>query len=86
MRLETSDFSLGGCYVEMALTMDIGTKLDLVLWLNQEKVCVKGVVVTRHAQFGNGIQFERLSAENAVKVAYFLDPREDSSQTPTLPI
>jgi c-di-GMP-binding flagellar brake protein YcgR len=31
MRLETSDLSLGGCYVEMNLTLEVGTKLNIVL-------------------------------------------------------
>ncbi len=64
MRLETSDISLGGCYVEMTLTMEVGTKLDIVLWLDQQKLTTKGVVVTQHPQFGNGIQFGDISPEN----------------------
>jgi hypothetical protein len=30
MRLETTEVSVGRCYVEMAFTLDIETKLDMV--------------------------------------------------------
>ncbi len=36
MRLETTDISLGGCYVEMVLTLDVGTRLDISLWLGEQ--------------------------------------------------
>ena len=78
MRMETADVSLGGCYVEMGMTLEEGTKLDIILWLDQKKLCTKGVVVTRHPQFGNGIQFERLSSENEALLLNFLDSHEDS--------
>jgi c-di-GMP-binding flagellar brake protein YcgR len=80
MRLETSDLSIGGCYVEMALTLEIGTKLGIILWLDQEKVSTRAVVVTRHAQFGNGISFLSVSPENAAKLRSFLDAHDRAGQ------
>ena len=73
MRLETTDLSLGGCYVETTLPFEVGTHLELVLWLNQQKVTTRGVVVTRHPQFGNGIEFTGMSTENADRLGAFLD-------------
>jgi len=75
MRLETADLSLGGCYVEMATTLDIGTKLDVVVWLDHQKLIAQGVVVTRHTQFGNGIQFAGMAPEDACTLGCFLDAR-----------
>ena len=80
MRLETSDLSLGGCYVEMNLTLDVGTKLDIVLWLDQQKVCTRAVVVTRHPQFGNGISFLSVSPDNEARLRAFLDAHDGSWQ------
>lgn len=77
-RLTTSDVSLGGCYVEMALTLEVGTKLDIVLWLDQHKVITKGVVVTRHPQFGNSLQFGHMSFENEARLRCFLDSNDGS--------
>jgi len=85
MRLETSDLSLGGCYVEMALTLDVGTKLDIILWLEGQKVSTRGVVVTRHPQFGNGIEFVGMFSESERRLRSFLDSH-DSSLPRDLPL
>ncbi len=85
MRSETSDLSLGGCYVETAFTLEVGTKLDIVLWLDQQKVNTRAVVVTRHPQFGNGISFVSLSPENEARLRSFLDSHDGSWQTHTSP-
>jgi c-di-GMP-binding flagellar brake protein YcgR len=86
MRLETSDLSLGGCYVEMALTLDVGTKLDIVLWLDQQKVSTRAVVVTRHPQFGNGICFLSVFPENEARLRAFLDAHDGYGPAHTSPV
>lgn len=85
MRLQTSDLSMGGCYVEMALTLDVGTKLDIVFWLDQQKLSMRGVVVTRHPQFGNGIEFAAICPESERLLNCFLDAHESAWQTHTAP-
>lgn len=62
IRTETSDLSMGGCYVEMAFPFDVGVILDINMWVGESKLIVKGKVVTRHPQFGNGIEFLQLPA------------------------
>ena len=57
MRTTTDEVSLCGCYIETMFTIEIGTKVELVLSLNQGKVIAKGVVVTKTPQVGNGIDF-----------------------------
>lgn len=69
----TTDLSLGGCYVEMNFTLQVGTKLDLVLWLGDEKVTTKATIATHHPYFGNGIQFVGMSPEDQSKLQHFLD-------------
>jgi len=78
MRLETSDLSLGGCYLEMALTLDVGTRLDIVLWLDQQKVTTRGIVITRHPQFGNGISFLSVSPEDEARLRAFIEAHDGS--------
>ena len=73
MRLQTSDISHGGCYVEMTLTLEVGTRLNIILWLEHTRLALRGVVVTRHPQFGNGIQFLGVSAQDRILLADFLD-------------
>lgn len=80
-RLETSDLSLGGCYVEMALTLEVGTRLDIVLWLDGEKLNTRGVIVTRHPQFGNGIEFVGMFSESYERLRSFLDAHDIRNRT-----
>lgn len=82
MRLETTDVSLGGCYVEMAFTLDIGTKLDMVFWLGERKIVTTGIVVTRHSQIGNGIEFTGMSSQDRDMLRRFQDSLE-ASHTPS---
>jgi hypothetical protein len=35
--------------------MDVGTKIDLVLSLNDERIRTKALVVTKYPQVGNGL-------------------------------
>jgi c-di-GMP-binding flagellar brake protein YcgR len=57
IRMQTTDLSRGGCYVQLMMTMPIGTYLNATLWLNGCSVHVRARIVTRHPQFGNGIMF-----------------------------
>jgi hypothetical protein len=57
MRLTTSDLSRNGCYVEMIAPLSVGIRVQATLWLGEERVRVRGCVVTRHPQYGNGIMF-----------------------------
>jgi hypothetical protein len=77
---ETADLSLSGCYVEMSFTLPVGTKLDLVLWVEDERLAVKGVVVTHHPQFGNGIKFVDMPQESQAKLDRFLKAHEMPSE------
>jgi len=44
MREQTSDLSLGGCYVKTMVTTPVGTNLDVALWLGAEKVMIHAIV------------------------------------------
>jgi c-di-GMP-binding flagellar brake protein YcgR len=77
IRTETADVSAGGCYIEMALTLEIGTLMTLVLWLGHKKLVLDGKVVTRHMHFGNGIEFGKMSAESRNLLLYFLESEDE---------
>jgi c-di-GMP-binding flagellar brake protein YcgR len=81
-RAETADLSLVGCYVEMSFTLPVGSKLDLVLWVEDERITMRAIVVTNHPQFGNGIEFLNLSQEDQAKLADFLKTCETRSEKP----
>ncbi len=82
IRAETADVSAGGCYIEMALTLEIGTPLNLVLWLGHKKLVLNGKIVTRHNHFGNGIEFGDMSTESRNRLLNFLESEDqDLSDT-----
>ncbi|HXM61898.1 MAG TPA: PilZ domain-containing protein [Terriglobales bacterium] len=77
---ETADLSLFGCYVEMSFTLPVGTKIDLILWVEDARLPTRALVVTRHPQFGNGIEFLDMSEENRDKLEQFLKTCEMRSE------
>jgi c-di-GMP-binding flagellar brake protein YcgR len=72
LRAQTADISLGGCYIEMMFTLEVGTKVGLTIWLQNAKVNVEGIVATRDLQVGNGVKFTSISTEDNVKLRHFL--------------
>jgi hypothetical protein len=73
MRLATTDLSRGGCYVEMRMPMPIGTHVQATLWLGACPIIIRGLVVTCHSQFGNGIRFEKFEGQSAQLLREYLD-------------
>ena len=57
MRLSTTDLSRNGCYVELMMPLPVGVRVHATLWLGDKVVRLRGCVVTRHPQYGNGIMF-----------------------------
>jgi hypothetical protein len=72
IHLQTTDVSCGGCYLEMAFTLEPGRNLDLILWLGGQKLLLKGVVVSSHPQFGNGIEFTGMAEDQRYRLEQFL--------------
>ena len=77
LRTRTTDISLGGCYVEMPFTLEVGSQVDIVLWVGAQKVKATGVVVTSHSQFGNGVKFTSMSPEAMDLLERYLNKMED---------
>src|ERR1039457_6802260 len=63
IRLETTDLSRGGCYIQLISTLPLGARMHVTLWLGGYPVVIQGRVVTRHHQFGNGIMFLEFEGE-----------------------
>jgi len=77
MGKQTSDLSLGGCYVKTMATIPVGTKLGVSLWLGEDKVTISAMVVTCHPQVGNGIQFLSMLPPDRDRVRSFLESRRE---------
>lgn len=77
IREQTSDLSLGGCYVKTLVSIPVGTKLMVSLWLGEDNVTISAMVVTGHPQVGNGIQFLSMLPPDRDRVRSFLESRPD---------
>lgn len=66
------DLSLGGCFVEMPMPLKEGTKLKIILWIKEEKLQVKGKIVSSRPGFGIGVQFNEIAPEDGVRLKQFL--------------
>ncbi len=73
MRLETTDLSRGGCYIQLMIPLSVGLRLHATLWLDGHPVVIRGLVVTRHPQFGNGIMFVDFEGQAEVLLNRYLD-------------
>ena len=81
-RGQTSNLSEGGCYIEMVQTLEPPTCVDVVLWLNDEKVQARAEVVTRNAHLGNGIRFIRISDADKLKLRAFVESAQKNHGLP----
>jgi hypothetical protein len=73
LRMETADLSRGGCYVQLMMPLSVGTYVKATLWICDSPVRVRGRVVTRHPQFGNGIMFLEFQGNGEQLLARYLD-------------
>ena len=73
LRGETSDISLGGCYVGSLFPFEVGTPLELRIRLKEDTLIAVAVVATCDRQVGNGIRFVRMLAEDQEQLRDFLE-------------
>jgi hypothetical protein len=73
MRLETTDLSLGGCYIQLMIPLSVGIRVHATLWLDGCPVVFRGLVVTRHPEFGNGIMFVEFEGQGEQLLHRYVD-------------
>lgn len=57
MRVNATDISGSGCYVESIMPLALGTSLRVDFWIDQEHITTSAVVRTRDPGVGMGIEF-----------------------------
>lgn len=67
-----ADLSLGGCYVEMPIPLQPGTKLRVGIWIGQTKVWAEGEVGHRTPGLGIGIKFNQVSDADLDQIRVYL--------------
>ena len=62
---ETTDVSLGGCYVSSMFNLPVGKELEVKIWVGDSAVKASAVVRTSDPGVGNGIAFMNLDPAGA---------------------
>jgi len=52
--------------------LDVGTKVLMTLWLNEEPIRTAAVVATRFPQLGNGYSFIDMSTDDLLRLNAFI--------------
>jgi PilZ domain len=84
-RGNTTDVSLGGCYVATIFPLPIGAAIEFTMWIGDDKIRGRGSVQTSHRGVGMGIKFTDLAREaigrlDAYLHAAFSAPAEEALQ------
>jgi hypothetical protein len=63
LRVNATDISGNGCYVETVMPLPVATALRVDLWIDQERISPTAVVRTRDPGVGMGIEFTGMTEE-----------------------
>jgi hypothetical protein len=80
MRVNATDISGNGCYVETVMPLAVATALRVELWIEEEHLSPSAVVRTRDPGVGMGIEFTGLPEESKKRFQAHLDNIDPGSQ------
>jgi len=73
LRINATDVSGNGCYIESMMPLPLGTVLRVDFWLDAEHVNITAVVRTCDPGVGNGIEFTGLPPDGKTRMQAYLD-------------
>lgn len=73
MRINATDVSGNGCYIETMMPVPLGTVLRLDFWLDSEHINISAVIRTCDPGVGNGIEFTGMPADVKDRMQGYLD-------------
>jgi hypothetical protein len=82
MRVNATDISGNGCYVEVAMPLDTTTVLKVDFWMEQEHISATATVRTRDPGVGMGIEFTGLPNESKKRFQAYLDKLDPGLSKP----
>jgi hypothetical protein len=74
VRVLLKDISVGGCFAAMPTLPAETDKLKMVVWMNETKLTVQGVIASRRAGFGISIKFTDMTSEVRDRLERFVHP------------
>jgi hypothetical protein len=72
-RINATDVSGNGCYIETMMPMQTGTVLRIDIWIDGDRISATAIVRTHDPGVGNGIEFTGLPADGRIKLQKYLD-------------
>jgi hypothetical protein len=79
LRVNATDISGNGCYVETVMPLPVATALRMDFWIEEVKFSPSAVVRTRDPGVGMGIEFTGLPEETKKRLQAHLDKLDTSS-------
>jgi len=78
MRVNATDVSGNGCYVETIMPLTVATSLKVDFWIDQEHISSSAIVRTRDPGVGMGIEFTGLTEDTKRRFQAHLDVLDPS--------
>jgi hypothetical protein len=82
MRVNATDISGNGCYVETALPLHLSTVLRVDFWIDQERVSSSATIRTRDPGVGMGVEFSSLPEDTKRRFQAHLDKLDPGLSKP----
>jgi hypothetical protein len=76
LRVNATDISGNGCYVETVMPLTVATSLKLDFWIDEEHISTSAVVRTRDPGVGMGIEFIGLPEDSKKRFQAHLDKQD----------
>lgn len=76
LRVNATDISGNGCYVETVMPLAVGTSLRVDLWLGEDHLSPSAIVRTRDPGVGMGIEFTGMPEETKKRFQAHLDKQD----------
>jgi len=81
MRVNATDISGNGCYIETVMPLPVATSLRVEFWIDQERVSSSATVRTRDPGVGMGIEFTGMTQDSKKRFQEHLDTIDPSPLT-----
>jgi|SRR5580698_1594167 hypothetical protein len=81
-----ADLSISGCYVEMAIPLPPGSKVNIGIWIGETKVWADCEVSYSTPGFGIGLKFIKISESDGERIHKFLDSLPQFAKKPSFKI
>jgi hypothetical protein len=72
VRVQVTNISVGGCFLEMPTLAPDKARARIVIWSNDSKLSVQGIVVSRRPGFGVSIKFTEMTEEVRAQLQHFV--------------